>query len=88
MKLMTAAVMATSLIAGAAQAQTFCVYDPAGAQGPNVAFAKDYILAAKSWGVSLVVPEQSHSQANAQPGFGLRPSIAAVSRPFRLSQST
>ncbi len=66
MKLMTAAVMATSLIAGAAQAQTFCVYDPAGAQGPNVAFAKDYILAAKSWGVSLTLKIYTDERVTAE----------------------
>jgi hypothetical protein len=38
-----------------AQAQTFCVYDPTGAQGPGFAFAKDYALAAKAWGVSIVL---------------------------------
>lgn len=53
MKLMTAAAMTTALIAGAVQAQSFCVYDPTGAQGPSYAFAKDYALAAKAWGVNL-----------------------------------
>ena len=55
MKLMTAAAMAIALIAGTAQAQSFCVYDPTGAQGPGYAFAKDYELAAKAWGVNLVL---------------------------------
>ncbi|MES3040468.1 MAG: putative solute-binding protein [Pseudomonadota bacterium] len=55
MKLMTAAAMAASLVAGAAQAQSFCVYEPTGAQGLNYAFAKDYALAAKSWGVNLAL---------------------------------
>lgn len=55
MKLMTAAAMAASLFAGTVQAQSFCVYDPTGAQGPGFAFAKDYALAAKAWGVNLVL---------------------------------
>lgn len=53
MKPMTAAVMAASLFASGVQAQWFCVYDPTGAQGPGYAFAKDYALAARAWGVSL-----------------------------------
>lgn len=53
MKLMTAAVMMVSLTAGSAQAQSFCVYDPTGAQGPGYAFAKDYALAARAWGINL-----------------------------------
>jgi len=55
MKLITAAVVATGLFAGNVQAQSFCVYDPTGAQGPSYAFAKDYALAAKAWGVSLTL---------------------------------
>lgn len=55
MKFMTAAAMAASLLAGAVQAQSFCVYDPTGAQGPSYAFAKDYALAAKAWGVNLIL---------------------------------
>lgn len=55
MKLMTVAAMTASLFTGVAQAQSFCVYDPTGAQGPSYAFAKDYALAAKAWGVNLVL---------------------------------
>lgn len=55
MKLMTAAAIAASLVAGAVQAQSFCVYDPTGAQGPSYAFARDYALAAKAWGVNLTL---------------------------------
>ena len=55
MKLMIAAAMVASLVAGAVQAQSFCVYDPTGAQGPSYAFARDYALAAKAWGVNLTL---------------------------------
>ena len=37
-----------------AHAQKFCVYDPVGANGPAYAMAKDYAVAAKSWGVSAL----------------------------------
>lgn len=37
----------------AASAQTFCVYDPLGAQGSIFALAKDYALAARGWGAGL-----------------------------------
>lgn len=55
MKPMTAVAIAASLVAGTVQAQSFCVYDPTGVQGPNYAFAKDYALAAKAWGVNLAL---------------------------------
>jgi len=55
MKCMTATVVAMFLVAGNLQAQSFCVYDPTGAQGPSYAFAKDYALAAKAWGVTLTL---------------------------------
>lgn len=55
MKHIIVAISAGLLVAGLARAQSFCVYDPTGAQGPAYAFAKDYALAAKTWGVSLVL---------------------------------
>ena len=55
MKFMTAAAMAASLLVSTVRAQSFCVYDPTGAQGPSYAFAKDYALAAKTWGVNLIL---------------------------------
>ncbi len=41
------------VVAPAAQAQKFCVYDPIGAQGGIYALVKDYALAAKAWGGNL-----------------------------------
>ena len=48
-----AAASFSTLIAAPAAAQTFCVFDPMGAQGDFYAMAKDYRLAAKRWGVDL-----------------------------------
>ena len=39
----------------AASAQTFCVWDPLGAQGDSFATMKDYVLPAKSWGANLTL---------------------------------
>jgi len=36
-----------------ARAQTFCVFDPEGAQGDGYQAARDYVLEAKRWGVDL-----------------------------------
>lgn len=55
MKLMTGVSMTALVFVGAAHAQSFCVYDPVGAQGPSYAFSKDYALAAKAWGVNLTL---------------------------------
>jgi hypothetical protein len=46
----TAIILTTS-----AQAQTMCVFDLLGAQGENYAMMKDYALAAKQWGVNLIL---------------------------------
>ena len=51
-KIIPAALTALTLSAGA-QAQTFCMYDPVGAQGSAFAMAKDYALVAKKWGANL-----------------------------------
>ena len=47
--------LAALLLAGPVQAQNFCVFDPLGAQGDFYAMAKDYRVAAKRWGVDLVL---------------------------------
>lgn len=48
--------MALSLLsAGAAQAQTFCVFDIVGAQGPLVSLMRDYAAQAKSWGANITI---------------------------------
>ena len=53
-KIMLASVAALSLGAAAqVQAQSFCMYDPVGAQGAAYALAKDYALAAKQWGAKI-----------------------------------
>ncbi|GAC1369697.1 MAG: putative multidrug efflux protein AdeT1 [Aquirhabdus sp.] len=46
----TALILATSV-----QAQTMCVFDLLGAQGDNYAMMKDYAVAAKQWGVDLIL---------------------------------
>jgi len=40
-------------VGSVAQAQSFCVYDPAGASGDFYSMARDYQIAAKLWNVSL-----------------------------------
>ncbi|MEO6698548.1 MAG: putative solute-binding protein, partial [Paraperlucidibaca sp.] len=53
-KVMPTVLAVAALSAGApVQAQTFCMYDPVGAQGAAFALAKDYALAAKKWGANL-----------------------------------
>ncbi len=50
-KMIFASTMLT--IAVSAHAQTMCIFDPLGAQGDNYAMMKDYVIAAKQWGVDL-----------------------------------
>lgn len=53
--LLTAAVAALLLASGSAQAQKLCVYDLLGAAGDMTNIAKDYALAAKSFGAQMTV---------------------------------
>jgi hypothetical protein len=46
----TAIILTTSV-----QAQTMCVFDLLGAQGENYTMMKDYVVAAKQWGVNLTL---------------------------------
>jgi hypothetical protein len=43
------------LSAGTAQAQTLCVFDPVGKSGDYYRIAKDFVLEASTWGVSLEI---------------------------------
>lgn len=47
------AVIVLALTPLVAQANTFCVFDPVGTNGPAFAYARDYAVAAKAWGVNL-----------------------------------
>lgn len=47
-------------------AQTFCVYDPVGAQGQAFAIAKDYALAARGWGVNLTLQAYTDDRVAAE----------------------
>lgn len=47
-KMLAAATL--TLIASSSYAQTICVYDPLGSQGPNYSLMQDYAVAAKEWG--------------------------------------
>jgi hypothetical protein len=42
-------------MATAAHAQTYCVFDPSGAQGDSFQIMKDYSIAAKQWGADLTL---------------------------------
>src|SRR5574343_323283 len=49
-----------------APAQTFCIFDPVGAQGQAFAIAKDYALAARAWGVNLTLQAYTDDRVAAE----------------------
>ena len=64
--LLTLAV-ALATASGAAQAaQSYCVFDPAGATGQAFNLAKDYVLEAKKWGADLVAKPYTDERVAAE----------------------
>lgn len=54
------------LLAQAASAQVFCVFDPMGTQGQVYAIAQDYQFIARSWGVNIVLKAYTEEKIAAE----------------------
>ncbi|MBQ0723534.1 MAG: hypothetical protein KBT52_08225, partial [Paraperlucidibaca sp.] len=45
---------------------TICIFDPVGANGPAVGYAKDYMLEAKKWGINADIKAYTDERVAAE----------------------